>query len=121
MLGERGIDGVGVDGLRDGDALLGCPAVRVFSVERFACYGSLDSCDGVERRDGPVGTEGERCACIEQRFPRVAGVNALWPKNFFGPAAVVDRMIRLHRSDHAELGEARIVGRMKMLDVFDTR
>ena len=77
MLGKCGAHRVGVHGLRDGDALLGNPAVGILAVEGAASDGGIDAHDGIQRRNRPVGTEGECCTGIQQRFPGIARLDTL--------------------------------------------
>src|SRR5579864_96533 len=119
MFGEGGSDGVGVDGLCDADALLGDPAVWIFAVESAPRGCRVYPHYWIQWRDRPVGTEGERCSCIQQGFPCIARLDTLRANDRFSPPTVVNCVIRLHGSDDAKLCEARVVLRVKVLRVLD--
>ncbi len=88
--------GVGAHGFFDGDFLFGNPAARVAIVERAARYSGVYPQEWVERRDRPIGAEGERRASVDERAESVSRFRAFGADAFSGPAAIVDDVIRLH-------------------------
>ena len=87
------------------------------SVRRFTAA-SMPG-ERVERRDRPVGAERELRPGVEQRAVGVRTRAPLRADAPLGPAAVVDDVVRLHRRDHAQFLEPRVVLRPQVLDVFD--
>ena len=43
------------------------------------------------------------------------------PRYALGPAAVIDRVVRLHRRDDPQFGEASVILRPQMLDIIDPK
>ena len=107
--------------LRNRDALFRHPAAWIFPVERPPCGGSINAHYWIQWRDRPVGTESECYACIQQGFPCIARLDSLRANDGFSPPAVVDCVVGLHGSNNAELCEAGVVLRMKVLRVLDAR
>ena len=58
---------------------------------------------------------------IEQRTNRPGAVQAFRTQRLDGPATVVDGVIRLHRRDDIQLGEARHIARQQMLSMLDAK
>src|SRR6185295_12480929 len=78
-----------------------------------------DAGDRRQRRDVPVGAERETCSGVEKRAERIGRAAPFGADSLLGPAAVVDRVIRLHRGDDAELREPTDVRGTEMLRVLD--
>ena len=55
---------------------------------------------------------------VEERAERVRGLDAHWADTALDPAAVIDRVVRLHRGDDADLPEAHDILRAQMLAVL---
>src|SRR3989442_15521490 len=110
---------VGPKRLPDRDLLLGHPAVRVLAVEGAAGPPGTNAQDGSERRDGPVRPEAELRSGVEQRAERVGGLDADRSNAPLDPAAVVDRVVGLHRRNHAQAAEAGDVLRPQVLRGLD--
>src|SRR6266705_984341 len=72
-----------------------------------------------ERRDGPIRPEGQLRPGVEQRAERVGRLDAYGTDPFLHPPAVVDRVVRLHRRDHAQPSEERHVLRPQVLRMLD--
>src|SRR5690606_7223551 len=99
LLDERG-EGRAVrissQSLLNSDALFREPAIRVLAIERSSNDGGIDPGERIEWRDGPIGAEGERGLRVEKRSEGIGGRAPLCSDAAFGPAAIVDRMVRLH-------------------------
>src|SRR4029450_13230856 len=118
-LGVRRSRGVGRERLGERDLLLGHPARGPLAVERRARDRGVERLHRVERGDVPVGAEREAHARVEERAEGGRRLGALGADAAPGPAAVVDRVVRLDRGDHAERGVAREVARGDVLRVLD--
>ena len=57
---------------------------------------------------------------IDQRTKRVSALEPFRTDPLLSPATIVDRMVRLHACDHAQLREPRNVRRGNVLCVLDT-
>ena len=90
----------------------------VLAVERAAGDGGVDAEDGVERRDSPVGAEGEARVGVEERAEGVGGLDPYRPDAALDPAAVIDGVVRLHRGDDPDPAEARDVLEAQVLTVL---
>ena len=97
------------------------PAVRMFPVQRPARHGRIDRQNGIERRDGPISAERERHARVEQRAKCVGGPGAIGADPLFSPPAIVDRVIRLHRSHDFISREPLDVLGAQMLGVLNAK
>src|SRR5262245_4092494 len=93
----------------------------MFAVERAAVDGGVDAEDRAERGHGPVGAEGEPGPGVEQPAESVRRRAALGADAAFGPAAVVDRVVGLHRWNDAQFLETSIILRPKVLGVLDAK
>ena len=121
-LGELGVGAprrVGDERLGDRDLLLRNPAVGVLAVERPARHRRRDAGQRVERRDRPVGAEGETGAGVGERAEGIAAPDPLGTQPVAGPAPVVGEVDRLHRGDDAEPAEAGDLLAAQVLGVLD--
>src|SRR6202007_2370936 len=101
------------------ELLFGKPAPRILAIERGAGDGGVDAEHRIQRRDVPVGTEGETDMMVQERAEGVGAAGAIVANAGFGPAPLVDSVIRLHGGDHAEIGEAVEIFRGHVLRVLD--
>src|SRR5207247_5001000 len=91
----------------------------IFTIQRGASDCGVNSQHWIERSHRPIGSEGERYAVIEKAAPRVTVSCAIVTEAFFRPAAVVDRVIRLHRGNDVELGKSLEIFLRRVLGVLD--
>src|SRR5262249_1201887 len=91
----------------------------MFSVESATSHGGVNAHQRLHRRDEPGGAESQRSSGVEQRTKSVGAIRAIWPDAVFGPAPVVNRMVRLHRSDHMLRAETLDLFRPQVLRMFD--
>src|SRR5208337_3866989 len=87
---------VGAQGLLDRQTLLWKPSAGISAVECSPCNCGSDARKWIERRNGPIRTEGQHRAGIQHRLPGVARPRALLPYTLFGPAPVINGVVRLH-------------------------
>ena len=90
------------------------------TVECGTCGGSIESHQRDRRSNAPVGAERKAHACIAEGPEGVRGGTAVRADELLGPAAVVHKMVGLHRRDHSEISEAVKVRRLDVLCVLDT-
>ena len=119
-LGERRSPRIGRDGLVNRQLLFGYPAAGILPIEGRARDRSVESQHRIERRDIPVGSEGQPHSFVEQSLERVRRLDALGPNPLLRPAAIVNGVVRLHRRNHLERREAVEIFRRNMLRVFDS-
>src|SRR2546423_734821 len=94
-------DSVGSQSLVEADLLLGDPTARMLLVEGSPRHRGVDSLESSRRRYRPVAAEREKGVSVLERAECVGGLHSLLANDLLGPAAVIDRMIRLHAGNDA--------------------
>lgn len=88
--------------LLNGDLLFRDPSLPVGAVDRPSGDGGVYPLQGIDRRDGPIGSETQNRAGIDQGAKRIGELGPLRPDALLCSASVVDRILRLHRCDDAQ-------------------
>src|SRR5215813_3323961 len=116
--GKGAIRGVSADCLFDGHLLPGNPAPRILTIRCLTSDRRVDSEKRREWSHSPVRSKDQVRARVNQRTERISVLYAFRSDPLFGPAAIINRMVRLHRWNHSSFCESRDIGRLQVLSVL---
>src|SRR5260370_6071681 len=110
---------ISLDGFSNRELLLWNPAVRMLPIQSCASNSGIDTEQRVQRGYLPVRAKGQAHTMIQKGTEGVGAAGAVMSDMALCKPAVVNRVVRVNRRDHVQLGEAVEILGLHMLSVLD--
>src|SRR5262245_56629604 len=91
----------------------------MFAVQSSPIDRSIDPKQGTARRHRPIGAKGQSGLRVEQGTEGIGAGAAFSANPSLRPTAVINNVIRLHRSNHSQIVAATVVHGTQVLGMLD--